>query len=117
MERQEIFEKVKAIVGEQLNIKQTEVNWDFPIFDTSRGYKLPPSYPPRSFFNNPSSTECFKVLDEVDNDLCICMMLETEFDIDFFDEDLRKILTVQHAVDYIEADLKLTKIKYDSLLQ
>lgn len=73
---QEIFEKVKKIVVDQLEIED------------------PDKVTPESNFQNDLNADS---LDTVE----LVMALEEEFDIEIPDEAAEKIATVQAAVDYI----------------
>lgn len=75
MSQQEIFEKVKKIVAEQLEVKEEQVT------------------PEASFANDLGADS----LDTVE----LVMALEEEFDIEIPDEAAEQIATVQAAVDYI----------------
>ncbi len=77
MNQEEIFEKVKEIVLEQLDVKAEDVK------------------PEASFANDLGADS----LDTVE----LVMALEEEFDIEIPDEDAEKIDTVQKAVDFIKA--------------
>ncbi|MBD2138643.1 acyl carrier protein [Anabaena sp. FACHB-1237] len=80
MSQTEIFEKVKAIVAEQLSIDDA---------DTIK---------PQSSFANDLQADS---LDTVE----LVMALEEEFDVEIPDEAAEKILTVQEAVDYIQSKI------------
>lgn len=75
---QEIFEKVKKIVLEQLDVKEEDVT-------------------PESNFANDLGADS---LDTVE----LVMALEEEFEVEIPDEEAEKIDTVGKAVDYIEAN-------------
>jgi acyl carrier protein len=75
MSQEEIFQKVKKIVSEQLGVEETEVK------------------PEASFANDLGADS----LDTVE----LVMALEEEFDIEIPDEAAEGIATVQAAVDYI----------------
>jgi acyl carrier protein len=76
MSKEEIFEKVKKIVAEQLSVELSEVT------------------PEASFANDLGADS----LDTVE----LVMALEEEFDIEIPDEAAEGIATVQAAVDYIQ---------------
>jgi acyl carrier protein len=76
---QEIFEKVKKIVLEQLDVKDADVT-------------------PEANFANDLGADS---LDTVE----LVMALEEEFEIEIPDEEAEKIDTVGKAVDYIEANI------------
>jgi acyl carrier protein len=76
MSKEEIFEKVKKIVAEQLSVDPSEVT------------------PEASFANDLGADS----LDTVE----LVMALEEEFDIEIPDEAAEGIATVQAAVDYIQ---------------
>jgi acyl carrier protein len=76
MSKEEIFEKVKKIVSEQLSVDLSEVT------------------PEASFANDLGADS----LDTVE----LVMALEEEFDIEIPDEAAEGIATVQAAVDYIQ---------------
>jgi acyl carrier protein len=75
MSQDEIYQKVKQIVAEQLSVDETEVK------------------PEASFANDLGADS----LDTVE----LVMALEEEFDIEIPDEAAEGIATVQAAVDYI----------------
>ncbi len=77
---QEIFEKVKKIVVEQLDVDPTEVK------------------PEASFANDLGADS----LDTVE----LVMALEEEFDIEIPDEEAEKIDTVGKAVEHISAKVE-----------
>ncbi|MEB3248902.1 MAG: acyl carrier protein [Merismopediaceae bacterium] len=74
---QDIFEKVKAIVVDQLEIEDLE------------------KIKPESNFANDLGADSLDVVELV-------MALEEEFDIEIPDEDAEGIDTVEKAVDYID---------------
>ncbi len=76
MSKEDIFEKVKKIVVEQLSVDASEVT------------------PEASFANDLGADS----LDTVE----LVMALEEEFDIEIPDEAAEGIATVQAAVDYIQ---------------
>lgn len=76
MGKEEIFEKVKKIVADQLSVDPSEVT------------------PEASFANDLGADS----LDTVE----LVMALEEEFDIEIPDEAAEGIATVQAAVDYIQ---------------
>lgn len=71
----DIFDKVKAIVAEQLSVEEETVK-------------------PESNFVDDLGADS---LDTVE----LVMALEEEFDVEIPDEDSEKILTVQQVIDYI----------------
>jgi acyl carrier protein len=75
MSQEEIFNKVKTIVAEQLSVEPSEVT-------------------PEANFANDLSADSLDVVELV-------MALEEEFDIEIPDEAAEEIKTVQNAVDYI----------------
>jgi acyl carrier protein len=75
MSKEEIYEKVKKIVADQLSVEPSEVT------------------PEASFANDLGADS----LDTVE----LVMALEEEFDIEIPDEAAEGIATVQAAVDYI----------------
>jgi len=75
-----VFDDVKAIIVEQLGVKPEEVT------------------PDASFVEDLGADS----LDTVE----LVMALEEKFDLEIPDEDAEKILTVQDAVNYIEAHMK-----------
>lgn len=75
MNQEEIFEKVKTIVTEQLSVDAAEVT-------------------PGASFANDLSADSLDVVELV-------MALEEEFDIEIPDEAAEQIKTVQDTVDYI----------------
>lgn len=76
MSKEEIFERVKKIVADQLSVDPSDVT------------------PEASFANDLGADS----LDTVE----LVMALEEEFDIEIPDEAAEGIATVQSAVDYIE---------------
>ncbi len=74
---QEIFEKVKAIVVDQLEVEAEQVT------------------PEASFANDLGADS----LDTVE----LVMALEEEFDIEIPDEEAEKITTLKEAIAYVEA--------------
>ena len=72
-----VEQQVKAIVAEQLGVKQEQVTNDASFVDDLGADSL----------------------DTVE----LVMALEEEFEIEIPDEDAEKITTVQQAVDYIKA--------------
>ncbi|MBE9126185.1 MULTISPECIES: acyl carrier protein [unclassified Coleofasciculus] len=77
---QEIFERVKKIVGEQLEVDPGDVK-------------------PEANFANDLNADS---LDTVE----LVMALEEEFDIEIPDEAAEQIATVQSAVDYISSKVE-----------
>ena len=71
-----IEEQVKGIVAEQLGVKEEEVTNDASFVDDLGADSL----------------------DTVE----LVMALEEEFDIEISDDDAEKIITVQHAIDYVK---------------
>ena len=72
----DIFEKVREIMSEQLDIDMDSI-----ALDTS--------------FRNDLEADSLDIVE-------LIMALEEEFDIEFPDEDAEKISTVQDAVNYIQ---------------
>lgn len=72
----DIFEKVREIMAEQLDIDMDSIT-----LDTS--------------FRNDLEADSLDIVE-------LIMALEEEFDIEFPDEDAEKISTVQDAVNYIQ---------------
>jgi acyl carrier protein len=77
--QEEIFGKVKDLVGKQLSIDEKEITSD------------------ASFIEDLGADS----LDTVE----LIMSLEEEFDIEIPDEEAEKIKTVQNVVDYIQTHL------------
>ncbi|AUT03562.1 acyl carrier protein [Nostoc sp. CENA543] len=77
MSQTETFEKVKAIVADQLSVEEEKIT-------------------PQANFANDLGADS---LDTVE----LVMALEEEFDIEIPDEAAEKITTVQEAVDYINS--------------
>ncbi|OGO93645.1 MAG: acyl carrier protein [Coxiella sp. RIFCSPHIGHO2_12_FULL_44_14] len=75
-----IEERVKKIVVEQLGVKEDEVKLDSSFVDDLGADSL----------------------DTVE----LVMALEEEFETEIPDEEAEKITTIQHAIDYITANLK-----------
>ena len=80
MEHDEIFEKVKAVVADQLGVEETEVTEDASFIDDLGADSL-------------GLVE-------------LVLAFEEAFEIDIPDEDTEKIRTVQDAIDYIEKHAK-----------
>ncbi len=78
--REEILEKVKEIVSEQMGVDKSEIN------------------PETSFVNDLNADS----LDTVE----LVMELEDEFDTSIPDEEAEKIQTVGAAVDFIEKQIE-----------
>ncbi|MGC9502876.1 acyl carrier protein [Baaleninema sp.] len=76
MSQETVFEKVKSIVAEQLEIDDSD------------------SIKPESHFANDLGADSLDVVELV-------MALEEEFDIEIPDEDAEKMETIQAAVDYL----------------
>lgn len=76
MTREQIEEKVKEIVVNQLGVSEEEVTTEASFLDDLRADSL----------------------DIVE----LIMALEEEFDIEFPDEDTEKVRTVKDVIDYIE---------------
>ncbi|HEY9847394.1 MAG TPA: acyl carrier protein [Candidatus Caenarcaniphilales bacterium] len=76
MSQEEIFQKVKNIVSEQLGVDASEVK-------------------PEASFANDLGADSLDVVELV-------MALEEEFDVEIPDEAAEEIATVQDAVDYID---------------
>ena len=76
METDEIFEKVKAIIVEQLGVAESAVNMEASFIDDLGADSL----------------------DIVE----LIMALEEEFDIEIPDADAEKVVTVNDVVDYIK---------------
>ena len=80
MEREEILDKVKEVIVEQLNVEEDDVNEDASFIDDLGADSL----------------------DIVE----LVMALEEQFGISIPDEDAESIKTVGDAVDYIAANLE-----------
>lgn len=76
MTDQDIYERVKGIIAEQLGVEESEIK------------------PPSSFVDDLGADS----LDVVE----LVMALEEEFNIEIPDEDAEQIGTVEEAVEYIE---------------
>lgn len=75
MNRQEVYDKVKAVVVEQLGVSEEEVTEDVSYIDDLGADSL----------------------DTVE----LVMALEEEFDTEIADEDAEKLTTISKTVDYI----------------
>ena len=80
MTQEEIFEKVKGIIVEQLGVTETSVTTDASFIDDLGADSL----------------------DIVE----LIMALEEEFDTEIPDEDAEKVVTVGDVVDYIKDHLE-----------
>lgn len=76
MEENEIFEKVKGIVVEQLGVEETAVKMEATFVDDL-------------------SADSLDIVE-------LIMSIEEEFDMEIPDEDAEKIVTVGDVVDYIK---------------
>ena len=76
MEQEEIFEKVKGIIVEQLGVSETAVNMEASFIDDLGADSL----------------------DIVE----LIMALEEEFDLEIPDADAEKVVTVGDVVEYIK---------------
>lgn len=76
MSSEEVFEKVKSIIVEQLGVVEGDINLDSSFVDDLGADSL----------------------DVVE----LIMALEEEFDIEIPDEDAEKVVSVQDVVDYIK---------------
>ena len=79
MSSEEIFEKIKDIIVEQLGVEETSVNMDASFIDDLGADSL----------------------DIVE----LIMALEEEFDMEIPDADAEKIVTVSDVVDYIKDNM------------
>ena len=79
METEEIFEKVKTVIVEQLGIDESSVRMDSSFLDDLGADSL----------------------DIVD----LIMALEEEFGLEIPDEDVEKIVTVKDVVEYISENI------------
>ena len=77
METEEIFEKVKTVIVEQLGIDEASVRMDSSFLDDLGADSL----------------------DTVE----LIMAFEEEFDVEIPDEDAQKIKTVKDVIEYIES--------------
>ena len=80
MSSEEVFEKVKETIIEQIGVTDTAVTMEASFIDDLGADSL----------------------DIVE----LIMALEEEFDMEIPDEDAEKIGTVQQAIDYVTANLK-----------
>ena len=85
MNKEEIFEKVKAIVVEQLGVDEGNVNMEATFVDDL-------------------SADSLDIVELV-------MALEEEFDLEIPDTDAEKIVTVGDVVKYIEENKKKIRSK------
>lgn len=79
METEEIFEKVKTVIVEQLGIDEASVRMD-------------------SSFLDDLGTDSLDIVEFI-------MALEEEFGIEIPDEDVEKIVTVKDVVEYISENI------------
>ena len=79
MSTEEVFEKVKAIIVEQLGVAETAVDMDASFIDDLGADSL----------------------DIVE----LVMALEEEFDLEIPDSDAEKVVTVGDVVDYIKENV------------
>lgn len=82
MERQAIFEKVKEIIIEQLEVKENQVI-------------------PEAKFVDDFGADSLDVVEMI-------MTIEEEFGIEILDEDAEVLLTVKDVVDYLHRRLSLS---------
>jgi len=75
-----IFEKLKKIVAEQLDVEEEDVKME-------------------SSFQNDLDADSLDVVE-------LIMAIEDEFDLEIPDEEAEKIATVKNAVDYIQNNAK-----------
>ena len=80
MTQEEIFEKIKGIIVEQLGVTDTAVTMEASFIDDLGADSL--------------------------DTVQLIMELESEFDIEIPDEESTKIKTVQDAIDFIKANAK-----------
>ena len=80
MSSEEVFEKVKGIIVEQLGVSDTAVNMEASFIDDLGADSL----------------------DIVE----LVMALEEEFDIEIPDSDAEKVVTVEDVVEYIKENVK-----------
>ena len=80
MSSEEVFEKVKGIIVEQLGVSDTAVTMEASFIDDLGADSL--------------------------DTVQLIMELESEFDIEIPDEESTKIKTVQDAIDFIKANAK-----------
>jgi len=78
--KQELVERVKQIISEQLGVDETDIT-------------------PGATFGDDLKADS---LDQVE----LVMALEEAFDLSISDEDAEKILKVQDAIDYVEKHAK-----------
>lgn len=114
MEHQEIFEKVRDIVAEELKINQEEINLDYRLFMWdmydkrllwgSTGYSSV-----SNFCVEDSQYYSYRVITAENGDgfgvAEIIWALEAEFDIEIPDEIAGTLTTVRQAVDYISTTI------------
>jgi acyl carrier protein len=81
--KKEVVEKVKQIISEQLGVDEAEVTSSASFADDLGADSL----------------------DQVE----LVMALEEEFDLAISDEDTERILTVQHAIDYVDKHAKAAR--------
>lgn len=92
MKRQEIFEKVQAIVAKHLEVAQQKVDCDFPLFEATRLQEAKQTncktnYP--IFFELLlGSVSIPEYNSELIDNIELIMALEGEFDIEIPDEDI-----------------------------
>ncbi|NDJ20464.1 hypothetical protein GS682_02145 [Nostoc sp. B(2019)] len=100
MKRQEIFDRIQAIVAEYLSIEHENITFSFPLIE--------PIYS--------SSSHWWGVSIAGDELMAIelIMKLEEEFDVEIPDEDVAQFATVQHAVNYISNKLPPSKNEVNS---
>ena len=114
MEHQEIFEKVRDIVAEELKINKEEINLDYRLFMWdmydkrllwgSTGYSSV-----SNFRVEDSQYYSYRVITAENGDGLgvaeIIWALEAEFDIEITDEIAGTLTTVRQAVDYISTTI------------
>lgn len=106
MDKSIIFEKVKKIVAENLEIESSEVTLNTEISENLKpAYTPSPSPSPNnswfSWLPIISSSSGYDLMGTDLTKIEIIMALEEEFDIDIPDEDAENIKIVQQVLDYI----------------
>ena len=92
MSSEEVFEKVKGIIVEQLGVADTAVTMEASFIDSEESVTLD------AHFIDDLGADSLDIVELV-------MALEEEFDIEIPDADAEKVVTVGDVVDYIKENV------------